>query len=177
MGGIMKRKISFSLVLFAVLALLVSRTLSKPASDEEMLRTLETEWTKHINNTEADVAFQRSILASHFTGIDVFGNIHDQTPADMEKMGAASKAANPDAKASVEIKDLKVRIYGDTATVTYAGTYTASGMKDSNMNVTAAPFSSIDVWQKQSGKWRVIAAANVSTQPIPAEAYKAAGTN
>ena len=173
----MKRKISFSLVLFVVVGLLVSRSFSKPASDEETLRTLETEWTKHINNTEADIAFQRSILASHFTGIDVFRNIHDQTPADMEKMGAASKAANPDAKASVEIKDLKVRISGDTATVTYAGTYTASGMKDSNMNVSAAPFSSIDVWQKQSGKWRVIAGANVSTQPIPAEAYKAAGTN
>src|ERR1700675_1932619 len=111
----MKRKTSFSLVLFAVLALLVSRGFSKPASDEEILRNLEIEWTKHINNTDADVAFQRSILASHFTGIDVFGNIHDQTPADMEKMGAASKAANPDAKASVEIKDLKVRISGDTA--------------------------------------------------------------
>src|SRR6202049_5396755 len=113
----MKRKISFSLILFVVVGLLVSRSFSKAASDEETLRTLETEWTKHINNTEADVAFQRSILASHFTGIDVFGNIHDQTPADMEKMGAASKAANPDAKFSVEIKDMKVRISGDTAKI------------------------------------------------------------
>jgi ketosteroid isomerase-like protein len=173
----MKQKLSFSLLLLAVLAFLVSRSFSKPASDEETLRTLETEWTKHINNTEADVAFQKSIVATHSTIVDVFGNIHDQTPVDLEKMAAESKAANPDAKASVEIKDMKVHIYGDTATVTYAGNFTSSGMKDSNMNVTAAPFSSIDVWQKQSGKWKFIAGANVSTQPIPAEAYKASGRN
>jgi hypothetical protein len=173
----MKRKMSFSLILLVGLALLVSRSFSKAASDEEMLRTLETEWTKHINSTDADVAFQKSIMAAHSTTVDVFGNIHDQTPADLEKMAAASKAANPDAKFSVEIKDMKVRISGDTATITYAGTYTSSGMKESNMNVSAAPFSSIDVWQKQSGKWKFIAGANVSTQPIPAEAYKAAGTN
>jgi ketosteroid isomerase-like protein len=168
----MKRIIPILLSAFIIFAGYVTRTMSKPASDEETLKNLETEWSKHVNNTEADLAFAHGVLASHSTTVDVFGNIHDQTPADFDKVAAASRTANPDAKASSEIKDIKVRIYGDTATVTYAGTYTTSGMKDSNMNLTAAPFTSMDVWQKQSGKWKLIAGANVSTQSIPAEAYK-----
>ena len=79
------------------------------------------------------------------------------------------KASNTNAQ---DFFGVSVAISGDTAVVSYAGTYTSSGRKDSNMNVTAAPFTSMDIWQKQSGKWKFIAGTNVSTQPIPAEAYK-----
>ena len=82
------------------------------------------------------------------------------------------RAANPDAKASTEIRDIKARISGDTATVTYGGTYTSSGFKDPNANVPGARFVVVDTWQKQSGKWKLISSAAVSTEPIPAEAYK-----
>ena len=82
------------------------------------------------------------------------------------------RTANPDAKATQDIHDIKVRISGDTATVTYAGTYTSTGFKDPNANVPGAHFMTIDTWQKQSGKWKVLGGAAVSTEPIPAEAYK-----
>src|SRR5207248_5423621 len=70
------------------------------------------------------------------------------------------------------IHDVKVRISGDTATVTYGGTYTASGFKDPNANVPGAHFVVVDTWQKTAGKWKLISSAAVSTEPIPAEAYK-----
>jgi hypothetical protein len=170
----MKRAIPVFLFTTILFAAYVTRSVPKPSSDEETLKNLETESMKHFNNTEADIAFQKTILAPHFTTIDVFGVIHDQTYADIDKDAATEKAANPDAKSSAEIKDLKVRIYGDTATVTKSGTFTATGMKDTNMNVNSAPFVTLDVWQKQSGKWKLIAGSVVSTQSIPAEAYKAA---
>jgi ketosteroid isomerase-like protein len=72
---------------------------------------------------------------------------------------------------SAEISDIKVRISGDTAIVTYSGTYTATGYKDSRYNVPAAKFVAVDTWQKQSGKWKLLAGTAVSTEAIPGDVY------
>ena len=94
-------------------------------------------------------------------------------------MAVGIRTTNPDATVKIEIKDIKVRISGDTATVTYGGTFTATGFKDPNANVPGAHFVAVDTWQKQSGKWKFLAGAAVSTEPIPADAYKtpAPGSN
>ena len=163
----------FSLLLISLFTLVIcTRTSSMPTSDEEALKNLEMEAAKHSGFSDADVAFQKSILGPRVVSIDPLGHVYDQSQADYEKMIVGIRTANPDAKASTDIHDVKVRISGDTATVTYAGTYTASGFKDPNANVPGAHFVSIDTWQKQSGKWKLIAGAAVSTEPIPAEAYK-----
>ncbi|GAC1667913.1 MAG: hypothetical protein NVS9B4_23780 [Candidatus Acidiferrum sp.] len=132
------------------------------------------EAASHLGFADSDVAFQKSILAGHCLSIDPLGRVYDQTPADFEKMIVGIRTANPDAKAKADISDIKVRISGDTATVSYVGTYTATGFKDPNENVPGAHFVAVDTWQKQSGKWKLIADAAVSTEPIPAVAYKTA---
>ena len=163
----------FSLLIISLFTFVIcTRTSSMPTSDEETLKNLEMEAAKHSGFSDADVAFQKSILGPRVVSIDPLGHVYDQSQADYEKMIVGIRTANPDAKASTDIHDVKVRISGDTATVTYAGTYTASGFKDPNANVPGAHFVSIDTWQKQSGKWKLIAGAAVSTEPIPAEAYK-----
>jgi len=163
----------FSLLLISLFTLVIcTRTSSMPTSDEETLKNLEMEAAKHSGFSDADVAFQKSILGPRVVSIDPLGHVYDQSQADYEKMIVGIRTANPDAKASTDIHDVKVRISGDTATVAYAGTYTSSGFKDPNANVPGAHFVSIDTWQKQSGKWKLIAGAAVSTEPIPAEAYK-----
>lgn len=137
------------------------------------------EAAKHSGFGDSDVAFQKSILGAHCMSVDPLGHVYDQTPADYEKMIVGIRSGNPDAKAQSEISDIKVRITGDTATVTFSGIYTATGFKDQNANVPGAHFVAVDTWQKQSGKWKIIAGAAVSTGPIPAEAYKtpAPGSN
>ena len=163
----------FSLLMISLFALVIcTRTSSMPTSDEETLKNLEMEAAKHSGFSDADVAFQKSILGPRVISIDPLGHVYDQSPADYEKMMAGIKTANPDAKAGTDIHDIKVRISGDTATVTYGGTYTSSGFKDPNSNITGAHFVVVDTWQKQSGKWKLISSAAVSTAPIPAEAYK-----
>jgi hypothetical protein len=164
----------FSLLLISLFTLVIcSRTLSRPTSDEETLKNLEMEAAKHPGYGESDVAFQKTIMGAHFIFIDPLGHTYDQTPADYEKMAVGIRTTNPDATVKIEIKDIKVRISGDTATVTYGGIYTATGFKDPNANVPGAHFVAVDTWQKQSGKWKFLAGAAVSTEPIPAEAYKA----
>ena len=163
----------FSLLLISVFALVICmRTSSKPPSDEETLKNLEMEGAKHPGYSDADIAFQKSTMGTRVISIDPLGHVYDQTPADLEKMEVGIRTSNPDAKASMEIHDIKVSISGDTAVVTFRGTYTSTGFKDPNANVPGAHFVSVDTWQKQSGKWKLIAGAAVSTEPIPAEAYK-----
>ncbi|HXX72872.1 MAG TPA: nuclear transport factor 2 family protein, partial [Candidatus Acidoferrales bacterium] len=164
----------FSLLLISVFALAMwTRISSKPPSDDEgTLKNLEMEGAKHPGYSDTDIAFQKSNMATRVISIDPLGHVYDQTPADYEKMAVGIRTGNPDAKASMEIHDIKVSISGDTAVVTFGGTYTSTGFKDPNANVPGAHFVSVDTWQKQSGKWKLIAGAAVSTEPIPAEAYK-----
>lgn len=164
---------SFPLLLISLFTLIVcTQTSSMPASDQETLKNLEMESAKHSGFSDADIAFAKTILGPRVITIDPLGHIYDQTPADFEKMMVGIRTANPDAKATQDIHDIKVRISGDTATVTYAETYTSTGFKDPNANVPGAHFTTIDNRQKQSGKWKVLGGAAVSTEPIPAEAYK-----
>jgi ketosteroid isomerase-like protein len=164
----------FSLLLISLFTLVIcGPTLSRPTSDEETLKNLEMESAKHPGYGESDVAFQKTIMGAHFIFIDPLGHTYDQTPADYEKMAVGIRTTNPDATMKIEIKDIKVRISGDTATVSYGGTFTATGFKDPNANVPGAHFVAVDTWQKQSGKWKFLAGAAVSTEPIPADAYKA----
>jgi hypothetical protein len=167
----MKRIIPLFVLSLTVFAFYVTRTLSKPSSDEETLKNLEMEWAKHSNGSDADIAFLNRVVAPISTSLDIFGNIHDQTLADLEKVARDAKKANPEAKNSLEIKDIKVRLYGDTAIVTYFANFTSSGMKDEKLNVTGAIAAIVDTWQKRSGQWKYIAGATVSTQPIPPEVY------
>jgi hypothetical protein len=170
----MKRIISLFVLPLVISTVYVTRSLSRPSSDEETLRNLEREWSKHSNGSDADIAFQNSVLAPVSTSVDVIGKIYDHTPADLEKAATDAKEANPDAQNRFDIRDVKVRLYGDTAVVTYVATFTCSGMKDKNLNVSKAVAAIMDTWQKQSGKWKYIAGATISTQPIPPEVYKSA---
>ncbi len=82
------------------------------------------------------------------------------------------RKADPDVKSSVEIQDIKVRISGNTAIVTYSGIYNTTGHKDARYDVPNAKFVAVDTWQKQSGQWKILAQAFVATDQIPSEAYK-----
>ena len=163
----------FASVFISVFALVTCvRTSSKPQSDEETLKNLEMQGAKHQGFSDADIAFQKGIIGTRVIYIDPVGHLYDQTPADFEKVAVGTRTSNPDATASSEIHDIKVSISGDTATVTFRGIYTSSGFKDPNANVSGGHFVAVDTWQKQSGKWKLIAAAAVSTEPIPPDVYK-----
>ena len=135
----MTRLISLFLISLFTLAI-CTRTSSMPTSDEEMLKNLELEAAKHSGFSDADVAFQKSILGPRVISVDPLGHLYDQSAADYEKMVMGLRTANPDAKANTDVHDVKVRISGDTATVTFVGTYNSSGFKVPNANVPGAHF-------------------------------------
>jgi ketosteroid isomerase-like protein len=163
-----------SLLCISVLAVVIcpTRTSSQSTSDEEALKKMELEGAKHAGMSDADIAFGKNVNAAHVVTVDPLGHVSDQTPGDVEKMSLGMRKADPGVKASVEIQDIKVRISGDTAIVTYSGTYNATGHKDARYDVPNAKFVAVDTWQKQSGKWKVLAQTFVATEPIPSDVYK-----
>jgi ketosteroid isomerase-like protein len=166
-------KRTFFLILFLlILAIGTTRVWSQSTSDEDTLKKLEVDGAKHGGTSDADIAFEKSISADHLVSVDPLGHVADQTPVDFEKMEQGMRKTDPDVKVTLEIHDIKVRISGDTAIVTYSGTYNATGHKDARYDVPNAKFVAADTWQKQSGHWKMLAGVAVSTEPIPSDAYK-----
>jgi len=168
----MNRLLSLLCLSFLMVVISPTRTSSQSTSDEETLKKLEIEGAKHAGTSDADIAFGKKVNSEHVVTVDPLGHVSDQTPDDVEKMTLGIRKADPDIKASIEIQDIKVRISGDTAIVTYSGTYNATGHKDARYDVPNAKFVAVDTWQKQSGKWKILAQTFVATEPIPSEVYK-----
>jgi ketosteroid isomerase-like protein len=167
----MSKRTFFLMLCLLILAIGATRVWPQSTSDEETLKKLELDAAKHAGTSDADIAFDKSISSAHVVSIDPLGHVADQTPADLEKMELGMRKADPDVKVTVEIQDIKVRISGDTAIVTYSGTYSATGHKDARYDVPNAKFVGADTWQKQSGQWKMLAGVAVSTEPIPSSVY------
>ena len=165
----MKQLLSLLCLPLLLVMICPTQTSSQSASDEETLKKLEIEGAKHAGTSDADIAFGKKVNSEHVVSVDPLGHVSDQTPADMEKMTLGIRKADPDIKASVEIQDIKVRISGDTAIVTYSGTYNATGHKDARYDVPNAKFVAVDTWQKQSGKWKILAQTFVATDQFLAK--------
>jgi hypothetical protein len=101
----------FSLVLVFALVTCI-RTSSKPPSDEDTLKNLEMEAARNVGFSDADIAFQKGILGSRVIGIDYLGHINDRTPDAFERLIIGIRKLNPDAKASVDMSNIKVVISG-----------------------------------------------------------------
>jgi hypothetical protein len=168
----MNKRTFFLILSLLILAIGTTRVWSQSTSDEETLKKLELDGAKHGGTSDADIAFGKSISSAHLVSIDPLGHVADQTPADFEKTELGMRKTDPDVKVTLEIHDINVRISGDTAIVTYSGTYNATGHKDTRYDVPNAKFVAADTWQKQSGQWKMLAGVAVSTEPIPSDAYK-----
>ena len=167
----MNKRIFFLMLCLLILVIGTTRVWPQSTADEEALKKLELDAAKHGGTSDADITFEKSISSAHVESIDPLGHVLDQTPEDLEKMELGMRKSDPDVKVTLEIHDIKVRISGDTAIVTYAGTYNATGHKDARYDVPNAKFVAADTWQKQSGKWKLLAGVAVSTEPIPSSAY------
>src|SRR5580704_8786717 len=168
----MNKRTFFLMLSLLILAIGTARVWPQSTSDEETLKKLELDAAKHGGTSDADIAFEKSISSAHVESIDPLGHVLDQTPEELEKMELGMRKTDPDVKVTLEIHDIKVRISGETAIVTYSGTYNATGHKDARYDVPNAKFVAADTWQKKSGQWKILAQAFVATDQIPSEAYK-----
>jgi hypothetical protein len=59
----------------AAVALIAAATFAQSSDDEKVNRKLEQEWPTHVGSSQADIDFQKSIMADKFITVDNVGHI------------------------------------------------------------------------------------------------------
>lgn len=122
------------------------------------------------------IALAQSMLADTVTLVTPTGLVKY---AQKDTFLAHLREVTTDARLSVEVSDVQVHLYGDTAIVTYQkqikhfqsseGTPFMPGLSDH-------PMSCMNTFVKRNGQWKAVATVAVSQGPVPDEVYKAVKT-
>jgi Domain of unknown function (DUF4440) len=140
--------------------------------DEQTILSYMQQIPEHAGKADAaSKAFWEKLNGAHSTNIEPNGQLEDYTATDTGSMLDQLAKESPEMKVSASFKDTKVRVYGDTAIVTYLQDLTVSGMKDDRLNGTTKS-RCLDTWQRQSGQWKVIATTNTPVEPLGSDKYK-----
>src|SRR5579871_1749326 len=148
----MKQIVGVCLVLAATTAML-SQAKNDKNSAEQTLIQMEHDWSQA--DTQKDAAALNRILAEDWIGIDFEGTVLTKPQA---LKGISSDAASLE---STVLRDMKVRVYGNTAIVT--GTDTEKGEyhgKDSS-----GKYLWTDVFVKRNGKWQAVSSQSTKLAP------------
>jgi ketosteroid isomerase-like protein len=119
---------------------------------ENAIIQMEKDWTEA--GIKKDVAAFDRIIADDWISVDFEGNVVNKAAAIADwKSGASSSA-------SVDLGEMKVRVYGDTAIVigsdTEKSTYKG---KDSSGHYVWT-----DVFVKRNGRWQAVSSQSVKTK-------------
>jgi ketosteroid isomerase-like protein len=148
----MKRFVTFG---GAALLLAISSLPARGADTkgvEKAIIQMEKDWTEAGIKKDA-AAFDR-IVADDWISVDFEGNVVNKAAAIADLKSGASSSA------SVDLGELKVRVYGDTAIVigsdTEKSTYKG---KDSSGHYVWT-----DVFVKRNGRWQAVSSQSVKTK-------------
>jgi ketosteroid isomerase-like protein len=136
-------------VLAIALVCLLSATFApaQQGSAEDQIKKYEQDWTQGIVRDKAGAALIEKNEADDIITINADGSVTNKSQ-DKELYTSGDIKVQ-----SMELTDLKVRAYGDTAvaigTNAIDGTFKGKEMKG-NYRFT-------DVWVKRNGKWQVVA--------------------
>jgi hypothetical protein len=119
--------------------------LTTAQSVEQQLKKLEIEWADA--EVKKDVAVLDRLLADDFTLTTTFGKVVTKAQA------VADVKSGEDATSSYAYSDVKVRVYGDTAVVTYVekSKETYKGRDNSGTSRWT------DTWVKRGSSWQCVA--------------------
>jgi ketosteroid isomerase-like protein len=121
---------------------------SSMSSDEAFILSLEKAWNLAEEHKDAHALDQ--LLASTLVYTEFDGSVMDKT-----QFLASVKSSSPEGDQFV-YEDLKVRVYGDCATVT--GMYREKGTVKGKPISRRGRFT--DTWVKQNGTWLCVASQN-----------------
>jgi hypothetical protein len=76
-------------------------------------------------------------------------------------------------KTSIQVSDVEVHLYGDTAIVTLHERYTHSGEKIEGLNLSGQSVTVTDTFIKRDGQWKAIAGVMTPRAALPAAFYRA----
>lgn len=141
-----------AIAMLCLLSLSVA-TAQSAAGVENQIKKLEQDWAQATVKSGAAAVDQYE--ADDIIGTDPSGRVTDKTQDKTDLSSGDLKLQ------SIELSDLKVRVYGDTAVATgnSAGTGTYKGQDISGK------YRFTDTWVKRNGKWQAVASQATKIQP------------
>ena len=154
-----------------------SPVLASTGDDVRTLTQIVTNENRITGVNAESIALAESTLADTVTLVTPTGLVkHVQKDTFL----AYLREETVDVRLSIEVSDVQVHLYGDTAIVTYQkqikqfqsseGTPLMPGLSDHPM------LSCMNTFVKRNGQWKAVATVGVSQGPVPDEAYKAVKT-
>jgi ketosteroid isomerase-like protein len=141
---------------FAALCLIcLSLAAGQSASVVDQIKKLEQDWAQATIKSGAAAVDQYE--ADDIITTDPGGRVTDKAQDKTDLSSGDLKFQ------SMELSDIRVRVYGDTAVAT--GTNTLNGTyKGQDIS---GKYRFTDTWVKRSGKWQVVATQGTKIQPSP----------
>lgn len=143
----MKRPLSI-----AILCLL-SLSLAAAQSVEDKVKKLEEDWAQAIVNKGAAAVDQYE--ADDIVSTDPGGRVTDKAQDKTDLSSGDLKFQ------SMELSELKIRVYGDTAVATGINTVNAT-YKGQDIS---GKYRYTDTWVKRNGRWQAVASQATKIQP------------
>ncbi len=134
------------------------------AADEQQIRKIEQDWVNAL--VKRDGAFLTKLETDDFTFTDPDGVVSDK--GDDIKNTTSGDTVFDD----IKIDSLKVRFYGDTAIANGMGTVKAHAKEED----LSGKYSWTDVFVKQKGQWKAVAAHVTMVEALPGETTPAEAT-
>jgi hypothetical protein len=122
------------------------------------------------------IALEESRLADTVTLVTITGLVNY---VQKDALLAHLLKETGDARFSIEVSDVQVHLYGDTAIVTYQKQikqFESSQGTSAMSFLTDHPISFMDTFVKRNGQWKAVATVGVSQSSVPDEIYKAVET-
>lgn len=138
--------------MLCLLSLSLAAAQSK-ASVEDQIKKLEQDWAQATIKSGAAAVDQYE--ADDIITTDPGGRVTDRAQDKADLSSGDLKVQ------SIELSDMRVRVYGDTAVAT--GTNTLNGTyKGQDIS---GKYRFTDTWVKRNGKWQVVATQATKVQP------------
>lgn len=148
----MKNMLAVAVLCLLSLSLAAGQKASTTNGVEDQINKLEHNWAQAILKDGAAAVDQYE--ADDIVSIDPGGRVTDKVQ-DKKDISGDLKFQ------SIEISDLKIHVFDNTAVV--AGTETLKGaFKGEDISGT---YRYTDVWVKRNGKWQVVASQATKVQP------------
>lgn len=141
----MKKVLAVGVLCVVALSLAAGRSAAK---DEDEIKKLEQDWAQAVPNSGA-------AAIDHYAAEDILmispgGRVMNKAQYKMNLSSGDLKFE------SMELSDITVHVYGDTAVV--VGTHTLRGTY--NGQDISGRYRVTDTWVKRNGKWQVVARAS-----------------
>jgi ketosteroid isomerase-like protein len=148
----MKNKIATGLLCLLALSLAGGPKVSAMAGVEDQIKKLEQDWAQATVKDGAAAVDQYE--ADDIISTDPSGRVTDKAQDKKDLSSGDLKFQ------SLEVSDLRVRVYGDTA-VAAGTTALKSTFKQQDISGT---YRYTDTWVKRNGKWQVVASQATRVQ-------------